>query len=58
VIVWALFSHRMGVPARYGLVYPLGAAVGAYIFVRSWIRGRNVEWKGRRYRVRGVEERA
>ena len=57
VLVWALFSKRMGAPARYGLVYPLGAAVATYILVRSWRRGRNVEWKGRRYRVRAVEDR-
>lgn len=58
VIIWALFSRGMGAPAAYGLVYPLGATVGAWIFLRSWLRGRNIEWKGRRYRVRGIEERA
>ena len=57
VLVWALFSHHMGAPARYGLVYPLGAAVATYIFVRSWRRGLDVEWKGRRYRVQAVEDR-
>ena len=45
------FSVRMGAPARYGLAYPLGAAVTTFILLRSWIRGRNVRWKGREYRV-------
>lgn len=58
VALWAAVSHRMGAPAQYGLLYPLGALVGAYIFVRSWSRGRDVEWKGRRYRVKDVGERA
>ncbi len=55
-VTWVLFSQRMGTPARYGLLYPLGAAVGSYILLRSWVRGRNVEWKGRRYRVRPRSE--
>ena len=54
VIVWAYFTAQMGVPAWYGVLYPLGAAVGTWIFLRSWTRGRNVEWKGRRYAVRHV----
>lgn len=47
--VWTTFVRLMGVPAGYGLLYPLGAAVGGYILARSWVRGRRVEWKGRRY---------
>ncbi|MDA0329693.1 MAG: glycosyltransferase family 2 protein [Gemmatimonadetes bacterium] len=57
-LAFALFTSKMGAPAAYGLLYPLGAAVGTYIFLRSWIRGRNVEWKGRRYRVRPLSDRA
>lgn len=49
--LFAYFSARMGAPAWYGLLYPLGALVTSFIFLRSWIRGRNVVWKGRRYRV-------
>lgn len=56
-LTFALFTSKMGAPAAYGLLYPLGAAVGTYIFLRSWIRGRNVEWKGRRYRVRPLSDR-
>ncbi|HUF75866.1 MAG TPA: glycosyltransferase family 2 protein [Longimicrobiales bacterium] len=56
-LLWCVFTHRMGAPAAYGLVYPIGAAVGAYIFVRSWIGGRRVAWKGRRYVLPPVSER-
>jgi len=49
--IWSVFSARMGAPFAYGLLYPLGAAVGMYIFLRAWRRGRRVEWKGRAYLV-------
>ena len=38
------FSH-------YGVLYPLGAMVGAWIVLRSWVGMRKVEWKGRTYRT-------
>lgn len=55
--LWARWYHRMGAGWWYAACYPLGAAVFAYIFLRSWTRGRDVEWKGRRYRLRSVQER-
>lgn len=51
VLAWSLVSWRLGAPAWTGLFYPLGAAVVNHIFLRSWIRGGHVEWKGREYRV-------
>lgn len=56
-LLWTYFTRRMGAPALYGLLYPLGAAIGTYIFARSWMGGRNVRWKGRSYRLRPVSER-
>jgi chlorobactene glucosyltransferase len=56
--LWIWFSRRMRVSGFYGLLYPLAALVGSWIFLRSWIRGSNVEWKGRAYRVPPVSERA
>ena len=56
VIVWIRFTARMGGPPAYGFLYPLGAAVGTWIFLRSWVRGRRVEWKGRQYEVRAESE--
>jgi chlorobactene glucosyltransferase len=51
VVIWSVFTARMGAAFGYGLLYPLGAAVGMYIFLRAWRRGRRVEWKGRAYVV-------
>jgi hypothetical protein len=48
----------MRAPWEFGVLYPLGAVVVSFIFLRAWIRGRDVEWKGRRYRLRPVSERA
>jgi len=48
---WGLVCRRMDVPGRFGLLYPLGAAVGMWIMIRSWSRMGRVEWKGREYRV-------
>jgi hypothetical protein len=56
-LTFAVFTRQMGGPWAYGLLYPLGAAVGTYIFLRSWTRGRNVEWKGRRYTLPALSER-
>jgi chlorobactene glucosyltransferase len=55
-VIFGLFTHGMKGPAIYGLLYPLGALTGSFIFLRSWIRGRNVEWKGRRYTLREISE--
>ena len=57
-LTFTVFTRRMGGPAAYGFLYPLGGLVGTYIFVRSWTRGRTVEWKGRHYTVPAASERA
>ncbi|HEX9054894.1 MAG TPA: glycosyltransferase family 2 protein [Gemmatimonadales bacterium] len=52
-LFWMLVSFGMQIPPLYGLGYPLGAAAGLYIVLRSVGRGaRKVEWKGRVYDVR------
>jgi len=58
VALWSFFARQMRVPAIYGLLYPLGAAIGTYIFFRSWAQGRNVRWKGRAYRVQPFSDLA
>jgi hypothetical protein len=57
VLVWTAFGREMDVPAAYGLLYPFGAVVAAYILTRSWVRGRRVEWKGRRYTLPPLSSR-
>ena len=51
-LFWGAASLRMGISPLYGALYPLGAAVGTWILLRSWRRGSRVEWKGREYEVR------
>lgn len=51
VLFWALVSWRMRISPLWGVLYPLGAAVAQYIFLRTWWRGGHVEWKGRRYEL-------
>jgi len=46
---WATVYRRLGVPARYALLYPLGAVVLVVIMVQAIVRGRRVEWRGREY---------
>ncbi|MGD2068878.1 MAG: glycosyltransferase family 2 protein [Gemmatimonadota bacterium] len=50
-LFWCLVTGRMGVPWWYGVLYPLGATVSAWIVLRSWLGMRRVEWKGRTYRT-------
>jgi chlorobactene glucosyltransferase len=57
VVIWSAFSRQMEAPTVMGLLYPLGALVGTYIFLRSWAGGRDVAWKGRRYRLPPLSER-
>jgi hypothetical protein len=57
VLQYAWFSRRMGASPAYGLIYPLGAAVAGFIFLRSWTRGTRVRWKGRDYRVPAASSR-
>ena len=48
-LFWAVASARMGAPWYYGLLAPLGTLVTVGILLRSAVRGRRIEWKGRRY---------
>jgi hypothetical protein len=51
VLFWGLATWFMGASPLYGLAYPLGSLVSAYIFVLSWIRGGRIRWKGREYEM-------
>jgi chlorobactene glucosyltransferase len=54
-IFWMLICYGMGIPAGYGLGYPLGALITLYIALRStWRGGRKVEWRGRVYKDQSV----
>jgi chlorobactene glucosyltransferase len=49
--IWLAAYRVAQAPLGYALLYPLGAAMVAYIMIRSAWRGRNIEWRGRRYSV-------
>ena len=55
LLFWSLFTAAMGIPWIWGFAYPVGAAAGAYLALRSTLRGaRKVEWKGRTYGTGGT----
>jgi chlorobactene glucosyltransferase len=52
---WMVICYGMGIPALFGLGYPLGALMALYIGLRStWRGGRRVEWRGRVYKDKSV----
>ena len=55
-LFWAMISFIVGTSPLFGLLYPVGGGLGAYIFLRSWMRGSRIEWKGREYRMSLVGE--
>ena len=54
LVTWIVIYAGERGPLHYALLYPLGAAMVAYIMLRSaWRGGRMVEWRGRKYRGSG-----
>ena len=49
LLTWAIVNRFMATPARYALLFPLGAAVLGIIAAQAIARGARVEWKGRSY---------
>lgn len=49
---WLMVYRRIGEPAWYALLYPLGAGLMTWIAARAIARGRRVAWKGRDYIAR------
>jgi hypothetical protein len=48
--IWVVVYRAEGAPVRYAALYPFGAAMVAYIMLRSTWRGsRKIEWRGRQY---------
>ena len=53
-LFWTVIAASMRIPAWYGLLYPVGAAMALVIVLRStWRGGRRIEWKGRTYGAAG-----
>jgi chlorobactene glucosyltransferase len=51
LVLWIWASVLMKGNPLVGFLYPLGAAVGTYILLRSWRRGARIEWKDREYEM-------
>lgn len=49
--LWMAAGIVMGSGALFGLLYPLGTGVAGLIVGRSWLRGADIQWKGRHYRM-------
>jgi chlorobactene glucosyltransferase len=50
LVIWIAAYRAAAAPVRYALLYPFGAAMVAFIMMRSALRGsRKVEWRGRLY---------
>jgi hypothetical protein len=46
-----IYARAFRLSPLYALTLPLGAVVVLFIIVRATVRGRGVEWKGRRYQA-------
>lgn len=51
VLFWGLATGFMGGNPLYGVLFPLGSLLSAYIFLVSWVRGTRIRWKGREYEM-------
>jgi chlorobactene glucosyltransferase len=50
LLIWVEVLRRETAPVRYALLYPLGAAMVAFIMIRSaWRGSKRVVWRGRTY---------
>jgi chlorobactene glucosyltransferase len=49
LVIWIVIYWTEATPVWYALLYPVGAAMVAFIMIRSALRGRRVEWRGRVY---------
>jgi chlorobactene glucosyltransferase len=57
LLYWLPMLAVMRVPPLYAAGFPVGAAITAWLFVRSALRGTRVIWKGRAYDVGSVAVR-
>jgi chlorobactene glucosyltransferase len=49
LVCWLLINVELRVPPLVTLFYPVGGLLTGALFFRSALRGRRVEWRGRRY---------
>src|SRR4051812_36869747 len=51
LLTWIVVCAIDRAPVWYAALYPLGAALVAFIMLRSAWRGRRIDWRGRSYRL-------
>lgn len=51
LVTWLAIYAMIRAPIWYALFYPVGAAFVAFIMIRSALRGRRIEWRGRTYQA-------
>jgi chlorobactene glucosyltransferase len=51
LVTWVAIYAINRAPAWYAVLYPLGAAIVAFIMIRSALRRGKIEWRGRMYRA-------
>jgi chlorobactene glucosyltransferase len=49
LVFWIWIRRRLSVPVVTALLYPLGAIMVAFLFMRSALMGDTVKWRGRTY---------
>jgi hypothetical protein len=49
LVFWIWIHRRLSVPVVTALLYPLGAIMVAFLFMRSALMGDTVKWRGRTY---------
>jgi chlorobactene glucosyltransferase len=52
LLTWLAVYAVERAPVWYAVFYPVGAAIVAFIMLRSAVRGRRIEWRGRVYSTR------
>jgi len=56
LLAWLAIYAIHRAPLWYAPLYPLGAGVVAFIMIRSAIRGKRVEWRGRVYKSEDMQK--
>jgi chlorobactene glucosyltransferase len=51
LLFWAYMNVRLRVPPLHAVFFPLGGLVAGALFLRSAVRGEQIRWKGRTYRL-------
>jgi hypothetical protein len=57
LVIWGVVYAAERAPLWYALLYPLGSVMLVGIMMRSAVRGKRIEWRGRVYGATPVSRR-